>query len=79
MRSQRRVVKAADRAGARIVGDAPRNIRSHDVEMSWRLFIGAAILATGLLIKVGAPLVPVVMGIAMAALFNWRRERRANS
>jgi hypothetical protein len=47
--------------------------------MSWRLFIGASILATGLLIKVGAPLVPVVMGIAMAAFFNWRRERRANA
>jgi hypothetical protein len=45
--------------------------------MSWKYFIGASILGTGLLIKAGAPLVPVVMGIAMAALFNWRRERRA--
>jgi Flp pilus assembly protein TadB len=47
--------------------------------MSWKFFIGATILATGLLIKVGAPLVPVVMGIAMAALFNWWRERRATA
>ena len=45
--------------------------------MNWKYFIGASILATGLLIKVGAPPVAVVMGIAMAAFFNWRRERRA--
>jgi hypothetical protein len=45
--------------------------------MSWKFFIGASILAAGLLIKVGAPIAPVVMGIAMAAFFNWRRERRA--
>ena len=36
MRSQRRVDEAADRAGARPVGDAPRDIRHHDVEMSWK-------------------------------------------
>jgi hypothetical protein len=47
--------------------------------MSWKFFIGASILATGLLIKVGAPLVPVVMGVAMAAGFNWLRERRATA
>jgi hypothetical protein len=41
--------------------------------MNWRLFIGASILATGLLIKVGAPPIPVAIGIAMAALVNWRR------
>jgi hypothetical protein len=47
--------------------------------MNWKYFTGASILATGLLIKVGAPLVPIVLGIAMAALFNWRRERRASA
>ena len=45
--------------------------------MSWKFFTGASILAVGLLIKIGAPLVPVVIGVAMAAMVNWRRERRA--
>jgi hypothetical protein len=44
--------------------------------MSWKYFIGASILATGLLLKAGAPLVPIVLGIAMAAFFNWRRDHR---
>jgi hypothetical protein len=46
--------------------------------MNWKYFIGASILAAGLLIKVGAPLFAVAMGIAMAAFLNWRRERRAS-
>jgi len=47
--------------------------------MSWKYFVGASILATGLLIKIGAPLVPVALGIAMAAFFNWRRGQRATA
>ena len=47
--------------------------------MSWKLFVGASILSAGLLLKVGAPLVPVVMGIAMAAFFNHRRQRGATA
>jgi len=43
--------------------------------MSWKFFIGASILSAGLLIKVGAPLVPVVVGIAMAAFVNHWRQR----
>jgi hypothetical protein len=43
--------------------------------MSWKYFVGASILAAGLLIKVGAPLVPVALGIAMAAFFNHWRQR----
>jgi hypothetical protein len=45
--------------------------------MSWKLFIGASILSAGLLIKVGAPLLPLVLGIAMAAFINLRRQRGA--
>ena len=45
--------------------------------MNWKFFTGATILAVGLLIKIGAPLVPVAIGVAMAAMINWRRERRA--
>jgi hypothetical protein len=47
--------------------------------MSWKYFFGASILAAGLLVKFGAPLVPVALGIAMAAFVNWRRERRADA
>ena len=47
--------------------------------MSWKFFIGASTLAAGLMIKVGAPLVPVVLGIVMAAFVNRWRERRATA
>ena len=45
--------------------------------MNWKYFAGAAILATGLLIKAGAPAPAVAMGIAAAGLVNWARQRRA--
>lgn len=47
--------------------------------MSWKLFVGASILTAGLLIKIGAPLLPVVLGIAMAAFVNRRRQRGATA
>jgi hypothetical protein len=40
--------------------------------MNWKYFFGACILAVGLLLKVGAPLVPIVLGIAGAAFINWK-------
>jgi len=43
---------------------------------TWKFFIGACILATGLLLKAGAPLVPVALGVAAAAFFNWKRQQR---
>ena len=43
--------------------------------MKWKYFIGASILTAGLLVKAGAPLVAVVIGIAGAAFLNWRRYR----
>ncbi|MEP6917934.1 MAG: hypothetical protein ABJC89_19970 [Acidobacteriota bacterium] len=43
--------------------------------MAWKFFISASILATGLLIKAGAPLVPIAIGIAAAALLTWRIQR----
>lgn len=45
--------------------------------MNWKLFVGATILSVGLLIKAGAPLVPVALGVAMAAFINQQRQRRA--
>jgi len=43
--------------------------------MKWKFFIGACILSVGLLLKAGAPLVPVALGIAGAAFFNWKKLR----
>jgi hypothetical protein len=45
--------------------------------MSWKLFVGASILSAALLIRVGAPLIPVILGVALAAFFNRRRQRAA--
>jgi hypothetical protein len=40
---------------------------------SWKYFVGACILAAGLLLKLGVPLVPIAVGIAAAAFINWKR------
>ena len=45
--------------------------------MTWKLFVSASILSAALLLKAGAPFVTIVMGIAMAAFLNHRRQRRA--
>jgi hypothetical protein len=41
--------------------------------MHWKLFIGSCILAAGLLVKAGAPILSVVAGIALAGLVTWYR------
>jgi hypothetical protein len=41
----------------------------------WRFFVGASILAVGLLLKAGAPLVPIVLGVGAAALVTGRVRR----
>ena len=43
--------------------------------MTWKYFAGSCILGGGLLIKFGAPIVPVVLGMALAALLNWWNQR----
>jgi hypothetical protein len=43
--------------------------------MKWKFFWGACILSVGLLIKAGAPLVPIVLGIAVAAFITWKKQR----
>ena len=45
--------------------------------MNWNLFVGAAILVGGLLLKLGAPLPALVAGIGLAAIVNWTRARGA--
>jgi len=42
----------------------------------WQYFVGACILAAGLLIKAGAPLIPVVVGMAAAAFMTWKFPTR---
>ena len=43
---------------------------------SWKYFLGASILAVGLLVKAGAPIVPLALGLAVAAFFTWKKARR---
>jgi hypothetical protein len=43
--------------------------------LSWRYFGGASILAAGLLLKFGAPLPAVLLGLAGAAAANWYMQR----
>jgi hypothetical protein len=47
--------------------------------VTWKFFVGAAILVVGLLLKVGAPLVPIVAGIAIAAIVTWKMQRRSGT
>ena len=42
----------------------------------WKYFFGASILAVGLLLKIGAPLVPVALGFAAAAFLTWKMATR---
>jgi hypothetical protein len=46
--------------------------------VKWKFFIGASILAVGLLLKAGAPLVPVMAGIVLVAVlkFTWGKHGR---
>jgi len=44
--------------------------------MKWKFFIGSCILAAGLLIKAGAPLVPIAAGITVAGIVTWKLQRR---
>ena len=46
--------------------------------MKWKFFVGSCILAAGLLIKAGAPVVPIAAGMAIAGLFTWKMQRRPN-
>lgn len=43
--------------------------------MTWKFFIGASILTTGLLLKFGAPLAPVAAGILLAAIVKWKGQK----
>jgi len=40
-----------------------------------KYFLGASILAAGLMVKAGAPLLPVAVGLAVAAVLTWMKAR----
>jgi hypothetical protein len=44
-----------------------------------RFFVGAAILGAGLALKLGAPLVSVILAVAGVGLVNWYGSWRASS
>ena len=41
-------------------------------DVKWKFFVGAAILSCGLLLKAGAPILAMALGVAGAAFLNWR-------
>ena len=45
----------------------------------WRYFIGASILAVGLLLKAGVPLVPLALGVGAAAFLTWMKSRSSTN
>jgi hypothetical protein len=42
--------------------------------MTWKYFIGACVLAAGLLLPY-APLPAILAGVALAAVLNWMKHR----
>jgi hypothetical protein len=43
--------------------------------LKWNLFLSACIFVAGLLLKVGAPLESVLVGLGVAAIANWTGRR----
>jgi hypothetical protein len=54
---------------------AATRVREYPVKMKLQYFVGSCILAVGLLLKAGAPVPAMVMGIVLAALVYWLRQR----
>jgi hypothetical protein len=44
--------------------------------MNWKYFIGAAIVVAAALWKAGAPIISILLGIALAGLLNFRQRSR---
>jgi hypothetical protein len=42
-----------------------------------KYFLGACILAGGVLIKLGVPLAPIALGLALAAVVSWKLHRQS--
>jgi hypothetical protein len=46
------------------------------MNLKWSFYFGAAMMAAYLLISRGVPIVPVLAGCGLAALFTWRKMSR---
>jgi hypothetical protein len=46
--------------------------------MHWKFFIGSCILVAGLLLKAGAPVVPIAAGMVLAGIITLKMQRRSN-
>jgi hypothetical protein len=44
--------------------------------LKWSFFFGAAVMAAYMLISRGIPVLPVLVGCALAALITWRNVSR---
>ncbi|MFN7980707.1 MAG: hypothetical protein U0Q11_02515 [Vicinamibacterales bacterium] len=47
--------------------------------MNTRLFLIASTFAVGLLLKFGAPLLPVMLGLGVAAAYQYKAAPRSNA
>ena len=46
--------------------------------MNWNRFVTAGILVAALLLKLGAPIPAILLGLGVAALANWRMRPRSD-
>ena len=44
--------------------------------MKWWLFVCSCLIAAGVLLQLGAPLVSVAVGLGLGAFLVWKRNRR---
>ena len=44
--------------------------------MKWSFFLGACVLVSMLLLAYGAPIPAIAAGIGLAALLNWKKQRK---
>ncbi len=47
--------------------------------MKWKYFVGACILTCALLLKFGAPIGSLLIGVLLAAVVNWKTQRRGQA
>jgi hypothetical protein len=50
----------------------------NESSVRWKFFAGSCLLVAALLVKAGAPIVPVASGMALAGIITWKLQRRAN-
>jgi hypothetical protein len=46
--------------------------------MTWKFFLGSAIIVAAALFKVGVPILPIAAGLVTAGVVTWKLQRRTN-